>query len=97
MTIDKRFSGTLDDISEVVLRCKRCGARMGYDPKNWKTVPFKCENCPEPVGMMLANSLEYQYIERLKAALQKAIEAADALPFEIRLEFICEEENGEGK
>jgi hypothetical protein len=62
MTIVKRFSGTLDDILEVVLRCKKCGGRMGYNPKNWKAVPIESANCPEPGGMMLANSLEYQSI-----------------------------------
>jgi len=87
MTIEKRFSGTLDDILEVVLVCKKCGARMGYNPVNWKDVPAKCANCHGSVERMLPNSLEYGCLETFKGALQSAISALDSLPFEIRLEF----------
>jgi hypothetical protein len=90
MTIEKRFSGTLNDILEVILICKKCGARMGYNPGKWKEVPVACANCRGSVGslgIMLPNSLEYVCLESFKGALQSAIAASNSLPFEIRLEF----------
>ena len=82
MAIEKRFSGKLSDL-EIVLVCKtpKCGARIGYQLKTWEAggIP-KCTNCkdaPEDAGELLA----------LKTALRKAIESAQKIPFEVRIEF----------
>jgi hypothetical protein len=91
MTVEKRFSGTLDDILEVVLVCKKCGARLGYTPTKWKEVPVRCANCYTSNEIVSPSTMEYQTMERFKSALQSAIAALESLPFEIRLEFPCAE------
>jgi hypothetical protein len=84
VAIERRFSASLNDL-EVVLICKKCGARIGYSVLEWNSVPGKCPNCPQSSPGL---SEPDQRIELLRMHFRTAIHSAAKLPFEIRVEFI---------
>jgi len=88
---------SVDDILEVVLVCKKCGTRLGYNRKSKPDVPPWCQSpgCTKPTEKkhLAPGSPEMEPFDRTEAfidrifALQRAIRTAKNMPFEIRLEF----------
>jgi len=60
---------------------------VGYNPRKWNHVPYKCVNCGEMVG---ENSLERNAISAFKEAVADLMKAETL--FEVRLEFNGERE-----
>ena len=84
MTIENHLSVTPHDIKRVVLICKKCGAAIGCDPRQWKFVPTKCSNCP--AGEMHPASSGLAHLNALRDILTKLIESENEF-FEVRFEF----------
>jgi hypothetical protein len=80
MAFEKRLSARLDDLT-VVLICKKCQARIGYDLKSWKAGSILgCMDCRESYQ-------DSNELLALKTALRDAIDPRRNLPCEIRLEL----------
>jgi predicted amidophosphoribosyltransferase len=76
----------LDEISEIVLVCKRCHQPVG----TWRDVPPWCPHCTTPAEKAQRSPAEKEridFIEQLMDLMHTAILKADELPYEIRLEF----------
>jgi hypothetical protein len=84
MTIENRLSVTPKDIRRIVLVCRKCGATIGYEPRQWKYVPTKCSNCP--AGEMHPASSALAHLNALRDTLVKLIESENDF-FEVRFEL----------
>lgn len=87
MSTEKCWSVKLRDIRTIVLRCLKCGAVIGYDPRKWNFVPFSCPNCRT---MIEENGPEHNALSHFKEGVESL--QKEGRLFEVRLEFNGERE-----
>jgi hypothetical protein len=86
MTREQRILFTFQDIQTVCFQCKKCGAKRGFAPRNWKNIPIACDNCAHPWFKSL--SFEEETIKAMAIALEKFVQIpVDGLGCTMRLEF----------